>query len=260
MARDSPACRIPRGGAPRATSHMSTSGHRQAPRPTARQQSRRRTIVGGLGGARSGDFGDQLVDDLAQVRGDLGVLPRVAADRRSCQVWRASRSSTTRTPRDSDRLADLIVRPHAAVPAQRRTDDRDGLVLERPVAVSRDSQSIAFFSTPGMLPLYSGVTTRAASASAPARRNAATGSGDVVSVEVLVVERQLPQPVEQDQRDASGRRLDGHSTSCRLTDAARRLPSSTKTLAVRHVPQPLPIDSVPSSHRATGPWSEFIPA
>jgi len=41
----------------------------------------------------------------------------------------------------------------------------------------RDNQSMAFFSTPGMLPLYSGVTTSAASACAAAARNATTAAG-----------------------------------------------------------------------------------
>ena len=47
-----------------------------------------------------------------------------------------------------------------------------GLPLSAPLPNGRDNQSIAFFSTPGMLPLYSGVTTSAASASAAAWRNA----------------------------------------------------------------------------------------
>jgi hypothetical protein len=50
------------------------------------------------------------------------------------------------------------------------------LPFSAPSPQGRDNQSIAFFSTPGMLPLYSGVTTKAASASAAARRNATTGS------------------------------------------------------------------------------------
>ena len=49
-----------------------------------------------------------------------------------------------------------------------------GLPLSAPSPNGRDSQSIAFLITAGMLPLYSGVTTRAASASAAAARSAAT--------------------------------------------------------------------------------------
>jgi len=52
-----------------------------------------------------------------------------------------------------------------------------GLSLSALLPNGRDSQSMAFLSTPGMLPLYSGVTTNTASASAAAARNAATGAG-----------------------------------------------------------------------------------
>ncbi|CKS59752.1 Uncharacterised protein [Mycobacterium tuberculosis] len=45
-----------------------------------------------------------------------------------------------------------------------------------------DSQSIAFLITAGMLPLYSGVTTKAACASDAASRNALTGAGTSVAV------------------------------------------------------------------------------
>ena len=51
-----------------------------------------------------------------------------------------------------------------------------GLPFSAPSPNGRDNQSIAFFSTPGMLPLYSGVTTSAASAPAAAARSARTGS------------------------------------------------------------------------------------
>lgn len=51
-----------------------------------------------------------------------------------------------------------------------------GLPFSAPSPNGRDSQSIAFLTTAGMLPLYSGVTTRAASASAAAARSAATGA------------------------------------------------------------------------------------
>ena len=53
----------------------------------------------------------------------------------------------------------------------------NGLPFSAPLPNGRDSQSIAFFSTPGMLPLYSGVTTSAASASAAASRSATTEAG-----------------------------------------------------------------------------------
>lgn len=51
-----------------------------------------------------------------------------------------------------------------------------GLPFSAPSPNGRDSQSIAFLMTAGMLPLYSGVTTSAASASAAAARSAATGA------------------------------------------------------------------------------------
>jgi hypothetical protein len=56
-----------------------------------------------------------------------------------------------------------------------------GLPLNAPLPNGRDSQSIAFLTTPGMLPLYSGVTTSAASASAAAARSAATAAGASMS-------------------------------------------------------------------------------
>ena len=77
---------------------------------------------------------------------------------------------------DPERLAGLVVRPHAAVLTQRGADDRRGLSFSALLPNGLDSQSIAFFRTPGMLPLYSGVTTSAASAAAAAARRATTGS------------------------------------------------------------------------------------
>ena len=51
-----------------------------------------------------------------------------------------------------------------------------GLALSALFPNGRDNQSIAFFKTPGMLPLYSGVTTSAASASPATWRSALTDS------------------------------------------------------------------------------------
>ena len=44
-------------------------------------------------------------------------------------------------------------------------------------SAGRESQSIAFFSTPEVPRLYSGVASRSASASATAARSSATGAG-----------------------------------------------------------------------------------
>lgn len=52
-----------------------------------------------------------------------------------------------------------------------------GLPFSAPSPNGRDSQSIAFLTTAGMLPLYSGVTTRAASASAAAAQRGHRGQG-----------------------------------------------------------------------------------
>src|SRR6202044_4221943 len=57
-----------------------------------------------------------------------------------------------------------------------------GLPFRRPLPNGRESQSIAFLITAGMLPLYSGVTTSAASASAAADRSAATAAGTSASL------------------------------------------------------------------------------
>ena len=62
---------------------------------------------------------------------------------------------------------------------------------------------MAFLMTAGMLPLYSGVTTSAASASAAAARSAVTEAGaSAFVVDVLVVERQLTELIEDGDGDA----------------------------------------------------------
>ena len=67
------------------------------------------------------------------VGGHLGVLPRVLAVER---LGRHRQLQILDHPRagDAERLARLVVRPHAAVLAQRRADDRQRLVLQRAVA------------------------------------------------------------------------------------------------------------------------------
>src|SRR5215207_725951 len=81
-----------------------------------------------------GDFGGELSDDIAQVRGHVGILPRMLAvecRRRHRQLQLLDHAR----PGDAERLTRLVVRPHAAVLAQRRADDGQRLVLERAVAV-----------------------------------------------------------------------------------------------------------------------------
>ena len=52
-----------------------------------------------------------------------------------------------------------------------------GLAVTAPFPYGRDNQSIAFFTTAGMLALYSGVITRTASASATAARRLCAAAG-----------------------------------------------------------------------------------
>ena len=52
-----------------------------------------------------------------------------------------------------------------------------GLLRSGFVATGRETQSSAFFSTPGMDALYSGVAMRTASAPATAERSSATAAG-----------------------------------------------------------------------------------
>ncbi len=54
-----------------------------------------------------------------------------------------------------------------------------GLSLSAPAPQGRDSQSMAFLSTAGMVPLFSGVTINAASACSAAARRATAAAGGV---------------------------------------------------------------------------------
>lgn len=79
-----------------------------------------------------------------------------------------------------------------------------GLPFSAPSPNGRDNQSIAFLMTAGMLPLYSGVTTSAASASAAAQRGHRGQRRRVAGhrvVDLLVVERQLAEPLEDGDDD-----------------------------------------------------------
>ena len=75
-----------------------------------------------------------------------------------------------------------------------RRRQRSGLPTMAPAPNGRESQSMALLRTAGMVPLYSGVTTRTRSAAATGARSADGARGRVVAVDVLVVERDLPRP------------------------------------------------------------------
>ena len=136
-----------------------------------------------------------------------------------------------------------------------------GLPFSAPLPNGRDNQSIAFFTTAGMLPLYSGVTTRAASASAAAAAARPPGQGGARVhrvVDVLVVERQLAQPVEDRDGDAVGSDL-----RRQLGDLAidRRRPQAShqrQDFDVRHDRSPFGRSSIlPRPNRT---MVRFIPA
>ena len=150
--------------------------------------------------ALSGDLGGELAHYVAQVRGDLGVLPRVLpverfGRHRQLQVLDHPRAS------DAEGLAGLVVRPHPAVLASRRADDGHRLVLQRTVAErprqpvdrvlehARDAAVVLRGDGEGGVGVGSG---------GPQRHH---GGGHVFVVDVLVVERQVAEPVEQRHRN-----------------------------------------------------------
>src|SRR6187401_1056298 len=76
--------------------------------------------------AASADFCGQLADDVAQVGDDLGVLPRVLAVQR-LELHRQLQVLDDARTGQAERLAGLVVCPHAAVATERPADDGRGL-------------------------------------------------------------------------------------------------------------------------------------
>ena len=96
---------------------------------------------------RSKSLGDALVDEASLC---------VECVRGSCD-WQLAVDD----PRagDAEHAPQVLLRPDRSVPTRRRTSDGRCLAPDRaPPRGGREAQSIAFFSTPGIEPLYSGVT------------------------------------------------------------------------------------------------------
>jgi hypothetical protein len=72
----------------------------------------------------------------------------------------------------------MLGRADAAERARRVADDADRLAEERALAVGREPTSMAFFNTPGIERLYSGVTNSTPSTSAAFRGTPASRPGD----------------------------------------------------------------------------------
>ena len=149
------------------------------------------------------------------------------------------RSSTTRGPCDAERLAGLVVRPHPAVVADRGADDGHRLVLQRAVA-ERPRQPV------------DRVLQHAGNAAVVLRgddeRGVGVGGGltqrhhrlgHVVVVDVLVVERQLAQPVEQlSGVTPSGAVSDGQLGQLTVDRRGAQASHQHQDLDVRHVTLP----------------------
>src|ERR1700750_140060 len=82
---------------------------------------------------RSADLCSELADHVSHLRGHLGVLPRMLAVERLERHRELQVLDDPRT-RETQRLARLVMCPHAAVLAVRPSDDRRRLALQRPVA------------------------------------------------------------------------------------------------------------------------------
>ena len=99
-----------------------------------------------------------------------------------------------------------------------------GLFWSTVLARGREAQSIAFFSTPGMEALYSGVAISRASADAIARQRSATGAG-ARSVSLSASTGDRPQAVPDLYLDAAGRRSAMWRSRRALWESRRRLPA-----------------------------------
>ena len=132
-----------------------------------------------------------------------------------------------------------------------------GLSLSAPLPNGRDNQSMAFFSTPGMLPLYSGVTTSAASASAaaaaaPPRRRARRRCRCPRC-------RTAGRPARHRRSgDAVGRRLRRQLGELTVDRCRPQAAYQRQNLDICHVRDSF--RPFGSSHDTTGLWSALFPA
>ena len=134
---------------------------------------------------------------------------RPAASNFSCARVTGSSSPTTRAP-----ATPRILRRSACA---HRAPNWPGLAPTTATVLfvsgassrGREPQSTAFFSPPGTEPLYSGVAKRIASAAPQSSRSRRDGLRQRVAVEVLVVQRQVADPVPELDLHARGRRLGG---------------------------------------------------
>jgi hypothetical protein len=120
--------------------------------------------------------GDQLRDGVGELRDGLGVSSRVRAPRVGVREL-----DVLDDPGRTGHARRLAGCPRG--PTGRRTGRRQcprrrvGLSLREPAPNGREAQSMALLSTAGMVPLYSGVTTRTRSDAATWSRNARAASG-----------------------------------------------------------------------------------
>ena len=164
-------------------------------------------------------LGDECREMRAQTLGDAVGRSDCRARRIArCAVETGSSPSTTRAPQIPSTLRRSCcaqIAPYWPVVAPAMATV---LFLNELPRCRADAQSMAFFSTPGIEPLYSGVTIKSASAASmrSRRSSAAAGGSKLALVEVLVVGRKQRQSVVEIHEDAFGRELDGRARESRV--------------------------------------------
>ena len=121
--------------------------------------------------------GHEIVQDLAEAHAQL-VVDQAAVRVESGDCLRDRKLDGKDAGTDqSDDLLELGLSPDGSERPGEAPITATGSLLSGFVATGRETQSIAFFSWPGIEALYSGVAKSTASASAIADRNLATVNG-----------------------------------------------------------------------------------
>jgi hypothetical protein len=168
---------------------------------------------------------DDRLHDLTQLLPDLlveepAVLVELRVRRRHGQLTVEHARARAR-----EHLAELGLRPHGAVAPITAT----GLLRIGAVALGRDAQSIAFFRTPGIDELYSGVANRTASAPAIASRSSATPAGASPFSSSSSNGGTAFSPFQSSTSMPSGASSAVARSSFVLNEASRRLPEIART-------------------------------
>jgi hypothetical protein len=138
-------------------------------------------------------------------------------------------------PGDAEALAGLVVRPHAAVLPERSADHGQRLALECAVTERPRQPVDRVLEHSRDAPVVFGRDDErrvGLGGRSPQRHH---GFDHVVVVDVLVVERQLTQPVEQLQRHALRSRLHGELGDLTVDRRRAQTPHQNDHLDVRHV-------------------------